>query len=98
MDPNPVTTRDSFWACVAGALVYGVFYLGAVIMLALRWRAPWETEVLSVAAAGAAYLSFFLQMGFARLPLLVLALVLLSILLGLGAGVWLLVFMLLIGG
>ena len=70
MDDSPITTRDGFWACVAGALAYGVFYLVAVILLALHWRAPWLVELLATAAAGAAYLSFFVQLGFARFRVL----------------------------
>lgn len=98
MDPDAITTRDSFWACVAGALVYGVLYLGSIILLAVHWQTPWVVEILAVAGAGMAYLSFLIQMGFGRFRLLALGLVLLSIFLGLAAGVFLLVFLLLTGG
>lgn len=98
MDEDQITARDSFWACVAGALVYGVFYLGMVIALALLWHAPPETELLAVAAGGVSYLAFLVQMSFSQFRTIALLLVAVSIALALTAGLWLLLFMLLAGG
>ena len=93
MDEDFITVRDSFWACVAGALVYGLFYLIAIIVLSLLWHAPWEVAGLATAAGGVAYLSFVYQMGFARSRVLTIALVVLSVLLAIMAGLALLLFM-----
>jgi hypothetical protein len=96
-----ITPRDTFWACVFGALAYGTFYLWAIIMLALRWRAAWHIEVIAAAAAGVTYLSFFMQLiglGFSRYRIVGVVLTVLSILLGAAAGFYLLWFMLMTDG